>query len=89
MWLSFMIESSELQSALPMKCMPVPDEKLSVVWMYIVPLMVPYWDLLSTLKTLWGLVLENVSINLIRFVVADFFFVLFPFKAGHQYMWNW
>jgi len=41
MWISYMPESSELQSALPTKCLPVPIQKLNIVLMYVVPLMVP------------------------------------------------
>jgi len=34
-------ESSELQSALQKKCLPVPGEKLSIIMMCIMPLIVP------------------------------------------------
>jgi len=39
---------NELQSALPMKCLPVSVQKLNIILMCVMPLMVPYWDLLST-----------------------------------------
>jgi hypothetical protein len=60
---SCVIESSELQSALPMKCLPVPVQKLNIVLMCVVPLTVPYWAVLSTKWTLWGPVFENVWIS--------------------------
>jgi hypothetical protein len=41
MWMRCVTESFELQSALLMKCLPIPGNKLNVVWMCIVPLMVP------------------------------------------------
>jgi hypothetical protein len=37
---NYMTESSELQSALPMKCLPLPNEKLNIVLTCVVPLVV-------------------------------------------------
>jgi len=39
--MSSLTESSKLQSALPMKCFPVPGEKLGIVLMCAVRLLVP------------------------------------------------
>jgi hypothetical protein len=36
--MSCVTESSELQSALLVKCLPVPGEKLNIVWMWVLPL---------------------------------------------------
>jgi hypothetical protein len=46
-WKNF-ITSIDLQRALRMKCLPIPVQKLNVVLVCVVPLMMPYWDLLST-----------------------------------------
>jgi hypothetical protein len=40
-------ELSLLQSAIPIKYFSVPDEKLNIVLICVVPLMVPCWDVLS------------------------------------------
>jgi len=40
MWTGRVTESSELQSPLLMKCLPIPGEKLNIVLMCVVPLMV-------------------------------------------------
>jgi len=34
-WMSYVTESSELQSALPKKCLPVPVQKLNIVLMCV------------------------------------------------------
>jgi len=39
MWMRFVTDSSELQSEWPMKCLPMPDEKLSIVLKRFVSLM--------------------------------------------------
>jgi hypothetical protein len=39
MWMSCVTESSELQSILPMKCLPIPCDKLNIILMCAVPLM--------------------------------------------------
>jgi len=41
-----MTESSELQGALPLKCLPVHDEKLNIIWCVLYHYWCPYWDLL-------------------------------------------
>jgi len=41
MWMSCVTESSELQSSLPTKCLPVPGNELNIAFMCVVPLMVP------------------------------------------------
>jgi len=39
--MSYVTESSDLQSLLPMKCLPVPGKKLNIVLLCFVPQMVP------------------------------------------------
>jgi len=39
--MSYMTESSELQSVLPMKFLQIPGEKLNIILMFVMPLMVP------------------------------------------------
>jgi hypothetical protein len=48
MWMGCVVGSLKLQRALPMKYLPLPGDKLGIVLVCVVPLMVPYWDLLST-----------------------------------------
>jgi hypothetical protein len=69
--MSSVTELSELQSPLLMKWLPAAGEKLNVVLMCVVPLTVPYWDLLSTQEILWGSVFEDVSISGIEFMAED------------------
>jgi hypothetical protein len=41
MWMSCITELSELQSSLPMECLPIPVEKINIVLMRVTPLIAP------------------------------------------------
>jgi hypothetical protein len=64
---------SELQSVLPMKCLPIPFKKLNIILMCIMPLMVPILKSTEHIKTLRDPVFENIPISPVHFMVEDMF----------------
>jgi hypothetical protein len=80
--MSYVTESTELQSASQIKWLPVHGEKLNIVLMCVVSLMVPYWGLLSTQGTLWAPVFETLSISSTQITGEDYF-ILLSLKTGH------
>lgn len=75
------VTESELQSALPKKCLPVPGEKLNIVLICFVSLMVPL--LRSSERTIYGVrsSVSNFIVHPIHSVVEDTYNVLFYYHV--------
>jgi hypothetical protein len=86
-WMTCVTESSELQSPLPMKCFPIPGEKLNIVLMCVVPLMVPILRSAKHISnyvrfSVWKCI--DVSNTVCGWRYIYIFFILLPSKAGHS-----
>jgi hypothetical protein len=55
--------------ALPIKCLPLPNQKLNIILMCVTSLMVPYRAVLSTSGSLGGPMFGSGSISPLHFIV--------------------
>jgi hypothetical protein len=87
LWMRCMIESSQLQSASPVKCMAVSGKKLNTILMYVVPLMGP---ILRSTEHIRNFVRSSVwrCTDFSRTLYGWDMFYLVSFKAKHSVYYN-